>query len=156
MTLARWEPFANPMSLRQAMDHLFEDAWVRSIPQGAGAGYAPMDLAEDQQGYTVKLAVPGIKPDDLEITVVGNVLTFKVDARQEQESEDSTYHVREIHSGGFERRIELPTAVEADSASTSYEYGIVTLHLPKAATARPRRIQISSPQFERELAGTTG
>jgi HSP20 family protein len=154
MTLARWEPITNPMSLRQAMDRLFEDAWVRSDQMGAGARYAPMDLAEDQHGYIIKLAVPGIRPDDIEINVVGNVLTFKVEAKQDnvQEAKDRSYHVREIHSGGFERRIELPTAVEADSATTSYEHGILTLQLPKAAAARPRRIQIGTAQ--RELAET--
>jgi HSP20 family protein len=154
MTLSRWEQFANPMSLRQAMDRLFEDTWVRSFPGGPAGGYVPMDVAENQQEYLIRLAVPGIRPEDIDISVVGNVLTFKADGLQEPEQQDHTYHVREIRRTGFERRIELPTAVEADHAETTYGYGVLTVHLPKAAAARPKRIQVGTPQ--KELAGTTG
>ena len=147
MTLSRWDPFGEMTSLRQAMDRLLEDAWVRPSRFFQGEGQqVPLDVAEDEHNYTVKVALPGIKPDEVDINVVGNVLTIRGEHKEEQEEEQQTWHRREIRYGRFERSVSLPTDVQADQADANFENGVLTLRLPKAEAAKPKRIQIKGSQ----------
>lgn len=147
MTLAQWDPFGELMTLRQAMDRLFEEAWVRPGRFLAAEGFSvPMDVAEDEHYITVKVALPGVRPEEVDVSVVGNVLTIRGEHKEEQEQKQQTWHRRELRYGRFERSLTLPTEVQADQAETNFEYGILTLRLPKAEAARPKRIQIKSQQ----------
>jgi HSP20 family protein len=135
------------MSLRQAMNNLFEDAWIRPGRVVSGDGmYAPLDIAENEQEITVKMSLPGVKPDDLDITVIGNVLTIKAESREETEDKQQNWHRKEIRYGKVQRTVELPTQVESDRAEAAFENGVLTLRLPKAEAAKPKSIKVSPPQ----------
>jgi HSP20 family protein len=148
MMLERWDPFGEIMSLRQAMDRLFEEAWIRPTRLWAEEGmYTPIDLSETEDEFIVKMALPGIKPDEVEINVTGNTLTVRGEHKEDKEAQQArTWHRREIRYGRFERSIALPTEVQADRAEATFENGMLTLRLPKAEAAKPKRIPISTPQ----------
>jgi HSP20 family protein len=88
--------------------------------------------------------VPGIKPEDLDITVTKNTLTIKGEVRQEEEKEEERYHLRERRYGRFARSITLPTSVDADEIEANYENGVLTLRLPKTEEVKPKRIEVKS------------
>lgn len=147
MVLARWDPFGDLMTLRQAMERLFEDAWV--LPSRifrAGTGYFPVEVAEREDHFTVKAVLPGIAPENLDVSVSGNLLTIRGELKQPEAEKQATWHYREIPYGRFERRITLPAEVQVDQAEAIYEHGILTLRLPKAEAAKPKRIQVAARQ----------
>lgn len=146
MTLARWDPFREMMSLRQAMDRLFEEAWVLPSRFFAPEGIyiPPIDVTEDDQNIIVKAALPGLRPEEVDISVTGDALTIRGEHKAEEERKEQTWHRRELRYGRFERTITLPTAVQAEQAEAIFENGVLTLRLPKAEAVKPKRIQVKS------------
>lgn len=143
--LSRYDPFREMMTLRSAMDRLFDSAFVGSRDDWESANWElALDVSETGDEYLVKASVPGINPDDLEITYNNKVLTIKGATKQENNVEETRFHLRERRFGSFARSVSLPTAVDSDHIEASYENGVLTLHLPKTEEAKPRRISISS------------
>jgi HSP20 family protein len=151
--IVRWDPFGETLSLRQAMDKLFEDAWVRPWNQfaqnGNGLNALPLDVYETGDDIVVTAAVPGVKPEDLEVTVQGDVLTIRGETKSDESVGDEKYHRRERGFGRFGRQVVLPMGVDSSKAEAHFEHGVVTLRLPKAEQAKERRIPIKG------LAATT-
>jgi HSP20 family protein len=142
--LSRWDPFQDMLSLREAMNQLMEDSFVRPAAVRGGQGYVPaLDLSETDDGYLVEAAVPGLKPEDLEITVENNVLTLKGESRQETEDKKRNYHRIERRFGSFQRTISLPTTVKADAIKASLNDGVLRLEIPKAEEVKPRKISVN-------------
>jgi HSP20 family protein len=155
--MVRWDPAREMMSMRQLMDRLMESAFVptdRWPEGGAGTMEARMDLSETPDAYEVKLAVPGVDPEDLSITYENNTLTVRGEAREEQERQEATQHVREIRYGTFSRSLMLPGNVNADAIEAACENGLLRLRIPKAEEAKPRRIQVRGAQGQ--LGGGNG
>jgi HSP20 family protein len=145
--LIRWEPAREMMTLREAMDRLFNDAFTRPIGfAGNGNGWSSpaVDMYQTDNEVVVKASLPGIKADEVQINVTGEVLTIKGETRQNDESNDKAWHIREQRWGMFERSIGLPTPVVADKARADFENGIVTITLPKAEEAKPKSITIKT------------
>lgn len=144
--LARWDPFDDMVTLRDAMGQLFENALIDFRPwqtTGTRQGATfPVDVTENDDNYMVKASLPGLKPEDLDVTVQENVVTIKGEIKAEEENKDERYHVRERRWGSFQRSIMLPTGVDANNVQADYENGILKLTLPKTQEAKPRRIQI--------------
>lgn len=139
----RYDPFRDVLSLRDAMDRLFQDSYVRPATWPAGAS-VPVDLHETEQGYVVDVALPGWKPEDVNITVQDGTLTISGQHGEQPEPEQNgkTWHLRERKFASFSRSFTFPSAVDADKADASYENGVLTLTLPKAESAKPRQIKI--------------
>jgi HSP20 family protein len=140
--IIRWEPFRELAGLPSAMDDLFERNF-RSFGNGGSEGYFPIDVTETGEELKVKAQLPGVKPEDVEISVHGNVLTIKGQTQEEETSEGQNWHRREIRSGSFMRSFTLPSDVDADKARADFEDGLLKLTLPKSEAAKPRRIAIS-------------
>jgi HSP20 family protein len=141
--LIRWEPMREMMTLREAMDRLFDDAFTR--PVGAtGLGMPAIDLYQTDNEVVVKASLPGMKADEVQISVTGDVLTLKGEFRQENENKNATYHIREQRYGSFERSVMLPTEVQADKAKAEFENGILSVSLPKAEQVRPKTITVKA------------
>ena len=100
-------------------------------------------MIENKDGFVVKASLPGVNPDDVEITFDNNVLTIKGDVKEEKESKEEQYHLRERRCGSFSRSISLPIQVRSESIQASYDAGVLTLHLPKAEEAKPKKIAIN-------------
>ncbi len=143
--LIRWEPAREMMTLREAMDRLFDDAFTRPLSI-AGNGWAvpAVDMYQTDNEVVVKAALPGMKADDVQLNVTGEVLTIKGEIKQKDEVKEKAYHLREQRWGLFERSVILPTEVIADKAKADFENGILTITLPKAEEAKPKSISIKA------------
>jgi len=145
--LIRWEPAREMMTLRDAMDRLFDDAFTRPLRMydGGQMSMPAVDMYQTDNEIVVKAAVPGAKADDVQINVTGEVLTIKGEfGEKEEEVKEKAYHLRERRWGMFERTIALPTDVIADKAKAEFENGILTITLPKAEEVRPKTISIKT------------
>ena len=146
-TLVRWAPRRELVSLREAMDSLFEDSFVRP---GAGrlepfeGGALAVDMYETDDAVVVKSSIPGVKPDDLEISVTDNTLTIKGETRAEEEVKEKNYIHRERRYGSYFRSLAIPVAVVADEAEAEFEGGVLTLTLPKAEEVKPKAIKVEA------------
>ncbi len=143
--LIRWEPAREMMTLRDAMDRLFDDAFTRPLRMVDGQLSMPaVDMYQTDNEIVVKAAVPGFKADDVQINVTGELLTIKGEAREKEEVNEKAYHLRERRWGGFERTLSLPTDVIADKARAEFENGVLIITLPKAEEVRPKTISIKT------------
>jgi HSP20 family protein len=142
--LIRWEPARDFMTLREAMDHLFDDAFTRPLTLRDGWSAPAIDMYQTDDEIVVKAALPGFKTDDVQINITGEVLTIKGEVKQQEEKQERAWHIREQRWGSFERSIALPTDVTADKAKAEFENGILTVTLPKAEEVKPRVINIKA------------
>lgn len=142
--LTSWEPVREMMTLREAMDRLFDDAFTRPIGTNGGASVPAIDLYQTADEVVLKAALPGFKPDDVQITVTNDVLTLRGEADWENGHENATYHIRERRYSSFERSIPLPVAVQTEQAKADFQNGILTISLPKAESVRPKTISIKA------------
>ncbi|MGQ9571747.1 MAG: Hsp20/alpha crystallin family protein [Dehalococcoidia bacterium] len=145
-SLMRWEPFGDIRSLRERMDRLFEDFFrgPRIVPWESSDLVFPVDLYETEDSLVVKASLPGVKPEEVNISISGDVLTIKGETKSEEEVKQENYHRREMRYGSFCRSIPLPTRVEQDKAEATFEHGILTVTLPKAEEVKPKSIQIKA------------
>ena len=142
--LIRWEPAREMMSLRDAMDRLFDDAFTHPLSLRDNWSVPAIDMFQTDDEIVVKAALPGMKSDEVQINITGEVLTLKGEVQQTQEMEEKAWHIREQHLGSFERSIALPTDVVADKAKADFENGILTITLPKAEEVKPKTITIKT------------
>ena len=143
--LTRWEPVREMMTLRDAMDRLFDDAFTRPLNASAVSTIPAIDMYQTDDEVVVKATLPGLTADDdVDITVTGETLTLRGEYKQETEEKQATYHIREQRSGSFERSLLLPTDVKADKASANFENGVLTIARPSAEEVKPRSITIKT------------
>jgi HSP20 family protein len=142
--LIRWEPAREMMSLREAMDRLFDDAFTRPLSFRDGWSVPAIDMYQTDDEIVVKAALPGIKADEVQINVTGEVLTLKGEVKHEEEKKERAWHIREQRFGSFERSVVLPTEVVADKAKAEFENGILTITLPKAEEVKPKTITVKA------------
>ena len=143
--LTRWEPVREMMTLREAMDRLFDDAFTRPLNVREGGWSSPaVDMFQTDDEVVVKVALPGFKADEVQINVTGDVLTLRGEVKQQEEKKERAWHIREQRWNSFERSIALPTDVKADRASADFENGILTITLPKAEEVKPKTITVKA------------
>jgi HSP20 family protein len=143
--LVRWEPFRELMSLREAMDRLFEDSFVRpraGLLAPAGVEALAVDMYETDDAIVVKSAIPGVKPADVDVSITGDTVTIKGETKAEEEIKEENYMRRERRYGSFCRSLTIPIPVVSDKAEAEFEDGILTLTLPKAEEVRPKAIKV--------------
>jgi HSP20 family protein len=145
MTIVRRpSPFGEMLTLRQAMDRLFDDDLLRPSRWLANEGPAlPLDVTTDPEALTIEAALPGIKPDDVDIMVENGTLTITGRTADARKAEDGSYLLQEIRRGAFSRSVTLPQGLEPDRATATFEHGVLTLRIPKAEQMKPRQIRIS-------------
>ncbi len=147
MSMSRWDPFGEALTLRDAVNQLFEESFVSPARMAGGSTAAmPLNVSETEDAFFVEAVVPGVKPDDLDITLQDNVLSITAETRQEQpEGEQrTTYHRLERRYGRVSRAISLPTAVKSDAVQATLTNGILRLEIPKAEEVKPRRISVNT------------
>ena len=169
MSTGRWDPLGDIVSLREAMNNLLEESFVRprgEVP-GTTAGLA-VDVRETNDSYIVTASVPGVSASDVDISVLGETLRIRGQRRESHESsgdgeeETGRWLIRERRFGAFERAITLPSAIKASGASADFKDGVLTVTLPKAEEAKPRSIPVrnapavgAGTPTEIEVEGTT-
>jgi HSP20 family protein len=140
---ARRDPFDE---LGRTMDRLFEQGFSRPwrlLRNDFAASNIAIELSESSGAYHVRATLPGVRPEDVEITVQGDTLRLKAESHEETTDQHRTYHLREISPGTRTRDLHLPAPVESDGAEASLNDGILTIRLPKATVTGPQRIEVS-------------
>lgn len=141
--LTRYDPLQEMLSLRNVVDRLF-DSGLGQIENSTRplAWGLPLDVVETDEAFVVKASIPGINPNEVEVTFTDNVLTLKGEIISDQESNEARYHLRERRFGSFARSISLGARIDGDKIQADYEHGVLTLTLPKAEELKPRRISV--------------
>ena len=146
--ITRWDAFADMVDLRRAFDRMFDDIRpVRFVPANGGGSadsYFPVDLYDTEDDVVVKASLPGVKPEDIDISVTGDHLTLKAETKQETEEKGQNWYRRERRAGSYVRQFQLPTEVQADKAVAEFEHGVLKLTLPKAETVKPKTIKVEA------------
>jgi HSP20 family protein len=149
MAIERWHPFTELMSLRQAMDRLFEDSFVhpsRTL-EALGEVAAPtLDIYQTPSEIVAKAALPGVKPEDVNIDITGDTLTVKGESKAEQEVNREDYLYQERRYGAFSRSLVLPGGLKSDKAEATMEDGVLTLTIPKVEEVKPKAIKVKAKE----------
>jgi HSP20 family protein len=147
MSIVRWEPFSDLMSLREAMDRLFEESFVRPGSRFLapfGVGELAIDMYETDNEVVVTAALPGVKPEDVDVSITGDMLTIKGETKAETKVEKANYLRQERRYGAFSRTVSLPVPIQADKAEAKFKDGVLTLTIPKAEEAKPKVIKVKT------------
>lgn len=145
MSLTRWDPFESIMPLRDAMNRLFEESFISPRFEMFVLGRTfPLDVyeSEDHLFYVIEASLPGFKPEEVQITALGDTITIKAAKKEEQKVEKEAYVRRERYEGEMSRTITLPGTINPDAVEATYEHGILTLHVPKAEEVKPKVIPV--------------
>ena len=145
MTIERWDPFREMISLREAMNSLLAESVVRpgGTPAPGGVATLPLDVAETEGEFVIKSSLPGVKPEDVHITVHGDTLSIRGESKVEEDKKGTHWHVRERRVGSFARSLSLGSPINADAATAHFDHGVLTLTLPKTAEAKPKQIKVA-------------
>ncbi|MGB5926077.1 MAG: Hsp20/alpha crystallin family protein [Dehalococcoidia bacterium] len=153
MAIERWQPFSELMSLRQAMDKLFEDSFVRPSRALAALGEVTvpaLDVYQTPDEVAVKATLPGVKPEDLSIDITGDTLTIRGETKAEEEVKKEDYLYQERWYGSFSRSVVLPGGLKTDKAEATMEDGVLTLTIPKAEEVKPKPIKVKAKEKPKE------
>jgi HSP20 family protein len=130
------------INLRNVVDRMYENTYGQRGIMRPGSWGLALDIAESEDEFVVEASLPGIDPDDLEITYAEGMLTIKGEVQEDQEIDEEQYHLRERRYGSFCRSITLSSKVKAEDIDAIYEKGVLALTLPKAEEVKPKRIEV--------------
>ena len=143
--IVRWEPFRDMMTLRDAMDRMWEERFFRPpMPFAWAEGALAVDMYETDDSVVVKTEIPGVKAEEIEVSVTGDTLTVKADTKDEAEISRESYLRRERRSGSYCRSVTLPGGLETEKAEADYTDGVLTLTFPKAEEVKPKSIKVTA------------
>jgi HSP20 family protein len=147
MVLRRWEPFRELRQMQENMDRL----WRSFSPGGGEAGDVenwaiPLDVVQQGDSIIVRASVPGVNPEDIDVSIENDVLSIKGHIKEEREHQEGNYLMRERRSGSFYRALRLLDTVDSDKAQPHYEHGVLSVTFPRLQSKRARRLQISRGQ----------
>ena len=138
-----WEPFDIITDWQEEMNRLFSGSLRRRTREDLPSFFRPdIDLEEDDEQFVVIADVPGIRKEELDISITGNVVTIKGERKEESEKEGKNFYHAERWAGGFTRVIELPGEVDASKVKASVKDGILELTIPKSDSAKPKQIKV--------------
>ncbi len=142
--MTRWNPIRDMITLREAMDQLFNDNYLRSreARQQGVAWQLPLDAYTTEDAIVLTADVPGLKPEDLEVTLEGDTLTIRGELKNRTDSHN--YILRERATGRFERVLTINTPIDANKVEASFEDGVVQIVLPKAEAVKPKQIKVTA------------
>ena len=157
MTMERWRPGRGlipwrPFRELEEMERRFEDvlgrsvlpsAW-RGLPGGEGGWVPPIELVEKEDKYLVKAELPGMNKEEIDISMIGDVLTVKGERKAETDVKEGEYYCCERSYGSFLRSISMPSAVDTKKIKATYQDGILEIELPKVPEVKPKKISIGT------------
>jgi HSP20 family protein len=154
MVLQRWDPFRDLRQMENTMNRLWRG--FGGVP-GAGEGVEnwniQMDVMQKKDAIDVRASVPGIDPEDIDVSVEDGVLTIRAERKTETETEDSRYLVRECSTGSFYRALRLPDTVDAEKIESHYDKGVLTITMPKAEEKKKKQIKVSVGSKPKAIEG---
>lgn len=143
MTLSRWEPYRELMDPRDLFDRFFEAPFLRRGDLVAALkGVPALNMYDVNGSIAVDIALPGVKPEEVEVNIVGNTLTVKGEHKTDEEVKEGDYYRHEVHYGTMTRTFNLPTYVDTDKVEAKFEDGILKIMVPKMPQAQSKKIEI--------------
>ncbi|HEV2920514.1 MAG TPA: Hsp20/alpha crystallin family protein [Actinomycetota bacterium] len=152
MSVSRWDPFQDLLAIQDEMNQVFGRA---RTTQGGRVWAPALDISERKDAYVVTVEVPGVKADDLDITLEDGLLTIQGERQFTSESSEQQYHRVERRYGSFRRSITLPSQVKADAIEASFEDGVLEVVVPKAEEAKPKKISVRAGGGRQQVEGTS-
>ena len=141
-SLTRWNPFGELNSLQYELDRVFGRTWDVSAPDTSRTWVPSTEISSDDDGCTVRMALPGVDPKDVDVELAENVLTVKGERKIKTNDENS--YVSEFGHVACTRSFRLPTNIDAEKVVANFEHGMLELRLPLAEAAKPRQIRVTS------------
>lgn len=147
MVLQQWDPFGELRRADSLFDRVWRGFWVQPASATSRSWSIPIDIVDDDERLIVSASLPGLKSDDIKVSVDGNVLTVRAEASSESESShenenEAGYLVRERRHGSFARSIRLPKSVDREKIESRYQDGVLRVELPKVPEQTPREIEV--------------
>ena len=141
----RWnDTFEELERMKQEMERMYQYPTMKIFREPTAGVFPAINITEETDNYYVRAELPGIKADDLELSIANNTLTIEGERKSGPEDENAKYHRREREAGKFSRKIILPAQIDATKADAKCNDGLLTIVLPKAESAKPKKITITS------------
>jgi HSP20 family protein len=142
-----WDPFVEVSDLRKRMDDIFGEFFGPTpfAMAATEAVWSPLaDVHETKDGFQLQVELPGVKQEDIQVSMVGDTLTLKGERKRETEVKEDNYHRIERSYGTFQRSIVLPTVVDPNRIKATYRDGVLEIQLPKKEEAKPKEIKVEA------------
>ena len=146
MTLYRWEPYRDVLALQNRVNSIFQDFSRNNgeNEQFATAGFVPpVDILEDEHKLVLKLEIPGVRREDLDVRLENNTLSVKGERNFQSEGKEENFHRVERRYGSFYRGFTVPTTIDPESIKADYEAGVLRIELQKRAESKPKQIKVN-------------
>jgi HSP20 family protein len=146
--IVRWQPMRDMASVRDAMERMADERFFRMpVPFAPWIeGTLAVDMYDTADSVVVKATIPGVKAEDIQVSVTGDTLTVKTEVKEEQEIKRENYLRRERRYGSSCRSVTLPGGLESDKAEADYTDGVLTLTFPKAEEVKPKSIKVTAKE----------
>ncbi len=142
-----WDPFAEVADLRNRMDEIFGEFFGQTpfAIAATEAVWSPLvDVHETKEGFLLQVELPGVKQEDIQVSMVGDTLTLKGERKRETEVKEDSYHRIERSYGTFQRSIVLPSVLDPNRVKATYREGVLEIQLPKKEEAKPKEIKVET------------
>jgi HSP20 family protein len=146
MTLYRWEPYRDVVALQNRMNSLFQDFSRNNgeSEQVATVGFVPpVDIFEDEHKLVLKLEIPGVRQEDLDVRIENTTLSVKGERNFQSEGKEENFHRVERRYGSFYRAFTVPTTIDSESIKADYDAGVLRLELQKRPESKPKQIKVN-------------
>ena len=146
MAMSRWDPFRDVMSIQNEINRLFGRTYAggESAAGTPGAWMPPLDIYETKDKFVVTVELPGVEPDDVDVSVEDSTLTIRGERKLYQEVDEDSFHRVERRYGAFARSLALPQTANAEGIEASFDRGVLTVEVPKAEEAKPKRLPVKA------------
>ncbi len=147
MNMIRWEPIREMTSMEEAVDRLLDEHFFhpsRFISLWGETATILLDVFQTVDAVVVKASLPGIRPEDVDVTVSGNTLNIKGETKTEENVKSEDYIHQERRYGAFSRSVVLPAGLQGDKAEAVFEHGVLTLSIPRAPELKPKQIKVKA------------
>jgi HSP20 family protein len=144
MAMSRWDPFRELSSIQNELNRLFGRTFTGEVGEREAAWVPAVDIAETQERFLITAELPGVEPEDVDISVENSVLTLRGERKFYRETEEDDFHRIERRFGAFARSITLPSTADPERINASFDAGLLTIEVPKREEAKPRKIQVKA------------
>jgi HSP20 family protein len=145
MAITRWDPFRDLMSIQNEMNRLFGRTYGGDLGESTRGAWTPsLDVYETQEKFVIIMELPGVSPDNVDISVEDSTLMVRGERKFYSEQNEESFHRIERRFGEFNRSLTLPSTADAENIRASFDAGVLTIEVPKREEAKPKKITIKA------------
>ena len=144
MVMQRWDPITEMRRMQENVNRLWRNFYPDAEGQEMENWAIPLDVVQEGDNFVIHASLPGVSPDDIDVSIEDNVLTVKGHTKVERERKEGNYLMRERRTGSFHRSLRLPDTVDTEKAQPYYEHGVLTISIPKAESKKARHLKVGT------------